>query len=153
MLYSIYKVLAAGMKYWFLCLAVLIVLLLYFGLQKRICGNGGQCWEKSVNTLATWKLWGDYRKRREPALALLRDNTIGSGRSADIVIRDASVQRAHALLYMQGGELILSPLAKGITQINGRRANQAYAVHTGDIISFGRVETRVFIRPELEQAT
>lgn len=42
--------------------------------------------------------------------------------------------------------MILSPLAKGITQINGRRANQAYAVHTGDIISFGRVETRVFIR-------
>lgn len=150
MLYSIYKVLAAGMKYWFLCLAVLIVMLLIsvskkeYRERRAVLGEIGQY-------VGYLEIVGGLPEAQGMRIGVARDNTIGSGRSADIVIRHSSVQRAHALLYMQNGKLILSPLAKGITQINGRQANQAYAVHTGDVISFGRVETRVFIRPELEQ--
>lgn len=149
MLYSVYKVLAAGMKYWFLFLAVIIVALLIsvsrreYRERQAVLGEIGQY-------VGYLEIIGGLAEAEGVRIGIARDNTIGSGRSADIVIRHPSVQRSHALLYMQGRELMLSPLTKGVTKINGRRANNAYAVHTGDMISFGKVDTRVFIRPELE---
>ncbi|MGI6664905.1 MAG: FHA domain-containing protein [Christensenellaceae bacterium] len=82
-------------------------------------------------------------------IGITADNTVGSGRSADIVIDDKSVGRSHALLYRAGDMVVLAPLAKNETKINGRRATKAYQIYSGDVITFGNVEASVFLREEV----
>ena len=150
MLGSIYKIMAAGMRFWFLFLAILIVILLIavsrkeYRERKAVLGEIGQY-------IGYLEIVGGLPEAQGTRIGIASENTIGSGRGADIVIRHPSVQRVHAMIYMKDRALILSPLTKGVTQINGRRANNAYEVHTGDVITFGDVSAKVFIRPELER--
>jgi len=151
MLASIYTVLAAGMKYWFLLLAALMVWLLIssstkeYRERKAVLGEIGEY-------IGYLEILRGLPEAKGARIGITRDNTIGSGRNADIEIRHPAVQKSHAMIYLKGKKLILSPLTKGVTRINGRRADNAYAVRSGDVITLGAVEVKVYIRPELERA-
>ncbi len=149
MLNSLYRVLSVGLKYWFLLLAAVLAGILVvasrreYRERKALLGRIGQY-------VGYLEILRGLPQAQGVRIGIARENTVGSGKGADIILRHPSVQRAHALLYMQNGELVLSPLSRGVTKINGRHANNAYTVHTGDHIAFGEVEVRVFVRPELE---
>jgi predicted component of type VI protein secretion system len=73
-------------------------------------------------------------------------NTIGSSRTADIIIPDETVMKTHARLFREKDELMLLPTARSDTKINGRKAINKHRVRTGDVISIGGVDFYVYIK-------
>ena len=149
MINSIYQILAIGLKYWFILVAI-IMLWLIISTSRREYRERRSLLGQLGNYIGYLEIVGGLQGEKGTRIGISRENTIGSGKTVDIVIRDRSVEREHAFLYLKGNELILSPLIKGVTWINGRPATQAFAVSSGDLLSFGNVVTRLFLRPELE---
>lgn len=150
MLQSVYQILSIGMKYWFLMLAIFIVSLLIsvskkeYREKKVLLGEIGQY----IGYIEFIR--GVNGKALNTRIGIADENTIGRSKNADIIIRDSSVQKNHVFIYRDGSRVIMEPLVIGRTRINGRRADNPYEIHTGDILDIGRVSVRVFIRPEVE---
>ena len=151
MINSIYQILVIVMKYWFILLALVILRLVIktstreYKERKTLLGQLGQY-------LGYLEIVGGLEGEKGTRIGILRENSIGSGMTVDIVIRDRSVEREHAFLYLKDDRMILSPMITEATWINGRKVNQAYEVRSGDILTFGNVVTRLFLRPELEES-
>lgn len=90
-------------------------------------------------------------KRREEPVMVLEDmsthnvisvlyweNSIGRSRSCDIVLRDQTASRAHAVLMRrESGWLISDTNSKAGTFVNGKKAGQQTPVLPGDVIAMG----------------
>ena len=90
-------------------------------------------------------------KRREEPVMVLEDmsthevipvlyweNSIGRSRSCDIVLRDQTASRAHAVLMRrESGWLISDTNSKAGTFVNARKAGQKTPVLPGDVIAMG----------------
>lgn len=76
-----------------------------------------------------------------------RSNTvIGRGRNADLVLSEATISRAHALLAFKGEELFVQDLGStNGTLVNGVRERQM-PLADGDEIGMGRLVLRVLLR-------
>lgn len=73
---------------------------------------------------------------------------MGSGKSADIIINDRSVLKNHAMIVRKDKGVMLQPLSeKAEIKINGRRAVRAHRISTGDIVSFGDIDAKVYLKP------
>ena len=70
---------------------------------------------------------------------------IGRGRSADLLLSEATISRAHALLAFMGSDLFVQDLGStNGTQVNGRREQQV-VLQDGDEIQMGRLHLRIRI--------
>ena len=90
-------------------------------------------------------------KRREDPVMVLEDmtthkaipvlyweNSIGRSRSCDIVLRDETVSRAHAVLMRrESGWLVADTNSKAGTFVGGRRVKERTPVLPGDVIAMG----------------
>ncbi|MBR0438451.1 MAG: FHA domain-containing protein [Clostridia bacterium] len=150
MLNSLYQVLAIGMKYWFIALAAAILWLVIsisgkeYRERKTVLSEVG-------NYIGYLEIVGGMEEEEGTRIGLARENTIGSGHNADIVVRDESIEKMHAHMAFDGNRLMFTPLTKKGTRINGRKAINSYPVRTGDIVQLGNVVFRIFLRPELEE--
>ncbi len=142
---TLYDMISYAMRYWFLLLtgimlfAIIFVSRAEYRQRKSVLGEVSQY-------IGYLEIVSGVPEEKGVRIGIARDNTVGSGKSADIIIQDDSVDKAQALLYKKGNKVILSPLSKSNTKINGRRAVKAHRIFTGDILSFGNVDTRVFLR-------
>lgn len=90
------------------------------------------------------------RRREEPVIVLedmishevipvlYWENSLGRSKSCDIVLRDATVSRAHSVLMRrESGWLITDTGSKAGTFINGKKVKANAAVLPGDVIAMG----------------
>ena len=68
---------------------------------------------------------------------------IGRGRSADVVLADTTISRAHAAIGFNGEAFYVQDLGStNGTRVNGERAPQA-ELHDGDEIRLGKLQLRI----------
>jgi pSer/pThr/pTyr-binding forkhead associated (FHA) protein len=69
---------------------------------------------------------------------------IGRELNNEIVINDPEISRRHARLFVQGAQYLIEDLGStNGTAVNGQRLMGAYALHPGEIITFGEHITLV----------
>ncbi|MEF9863605.1 MAG: FHA domain-containing protein [Christensenellaceae bacterium] len=140
-----YEVVAYALRYWFIFVTLAILIAVIYISYKE--------YKEKQFVLGEIGRYGGYLEIvGGPAeflgdrFGLTDENTIGSSKKSDIMIPDETILKAHALIYRQDGELFLSPLDKAATMINGRRATTAHKLKTGDTLSFGDVDMRIYIK-------
>ena len=68
---------------------------------------------------------------------------VGRGRTADVVLADATISRAHAAIGFNGEAFYVQDLGStNGTRVNGERAPQV-ELHDGDEIHLGKLQLRV----------
>jgi pSer/pThr/pTyr-binding forkhead associated (FHA) protein len=68
---------------------------------------------------------------------------VGRGRSADLVLADATISRAHAAIGFNGEAFYVQDLGStNGTRVNGKRAPQA-ELHDGDEVRLGKLQLRI----------
>lgn len=140
-----YEVAAYALRYWFIAAVVAILIaVIYISYQeyqqkKFVMSEIGQFG-------GYVKIIGGPREFVGDRFGLREENTIGSDAQCDIVIPDRTVKRSHADIYREGDDYYIRPAEKAPTKINGRRATSTHRLKTGDAVSFGDVETRVYFK-------
>ena len=147
---EIFETASIGMRYWFiLVIGFMLFALIYvsvaeFRQRKNVMGEVG----KYIGYLEIVGGADDVLGRR---IGIMEENMVGSSIHADIVIHKPGIKKNHAMLYRKDGRLMLMPMAKGATKINHRRAERVHEVYTGDILSFGDVDCRLFLKEKDEE--
>jgi len=73
---------------------------------------------------------------------------IGRGRSADLILSEATISRAHAMIGFKGSKLFVQDLdSTNGTLVNGSREHQA-ELGDGDEVRMGRLVLRIWSRPD-----
>ncbi len=142
---SMYEVVAYIMRYWFVfAMFVILIAVIYASVseyrqRKYVMKEVG----RYVGYLEVESGPEDFIGER---LGIEEENTVGRLKRSDICINDYSVAKTHALLYQKGGDLILSPMGRASTMVNGSRITKPQALKTGDVVTLGEVDVRVFIK-------
>ena len=71
------------------------------------------------------------------------ENSIGSAKRCDIVLRDASVKKSHAVLYLSRDRAYLSPIGKARVIVAGEQAGKKTEIYHDDVIEIGDVQLHV----------
>lgn len=142
---SMYEAIAYVMRYWFIFVVVgLLIAMIY--ISHREISEKKQIKTEMGKYGGYLEIVGGPREFLGDRFGIADQNTIGSAAKADIIIPGRHIEKTHALLYKQGEDLILSPVQKADTKINGRRAISPHALKTGDVITIGNVDLRVYIK-------
>lgn len=144
---AVYEAAALAMRYWFL-IAAAIVLLGVTGIsvkeyrEKRLVLGIAQSSIGYLNVISGPEdIIGEN-------IQLMRENTIGRSRGVDIVLRDSSIAKAHSQVYMAGSGIYVNRLGKGEVTVNGEDVFSQARIYSGDIICFGNIVTRFYIKEE-----
>lgn len=142
---SVYEVVAYIMRYWFVfAMFVILVAVIYASVseykqRKYVMAEVGQYVGYLEIESGPEELIGER-------LGIREENTVGRLARSDISIDDYSVARTHALLYKKGEDLFLSPLARAVTMVNGKKIARPQVLKTGDVVTLGEIDARVFIK-------
>ncbi len=142
---AIYEALAYALRYWFIfiTLAILIAVIYIsykeYNEKKYVKGT-------MQNYLGYLEIIGGPDDFIGDRFGIRKKNIIGSSKKADIILPDYSVLKTHALLYMEGDNLILSPTAQEGTAVNGRKVSKRRILRTGDTVLIGDIEFVVYIK-------
>jgi len=72
------------------------------------------------------------------------DTVVGRGSMTDIVIIDATISRRHAMIAWSDNQYVVTDLQSGNgTRVNGVRIEEPTALHDGDEVQFGSVQTEL----------
>lgn len=144
---AVYEALAYAMRYWFIAVAVGILIAMTVASYRE--------YKEKKQVRSELSQFCGYLEIVDGPEEFLHDrfgiraemNTIGRSPDEDIVLPDATVAPVHAFLYMENDELILEPHGRGgETKINGRLALRRHKLKTGDVVSVGDVSFAVYIR-------
>jgi hypothetical protein len=142
---SMVEVVAYIMRYWFVfAMFVILVAVIYASVseyrqRKYVMEEVGQYVGYLEIESGPEAFIGERMGIRE-------ENTVGRLARSDICIEDYSVAKTHALLYKKGEELFLSPMGRAVTMVNGKKIAQPQILRTGDVITLGEIDVRVFIK-------
>mgnify|MGYP000448173146 CR=1 FL=1 len=143
---GLYEATALALRYWFIVVAVIIVLgVTSISIKeyrdKRMVLDVAQ---SSIGYLAVISGPEDVMGENVP---LLEKNTIGRSRSADIMFADRSVDKAHSQIYQcEDGTVKLSRLGRGDVTVNGVNVQDNVPLRTQDTVCFGNVVAKVFLK-------
>jgi len=143
----LYEAFALAMRYWFV-IVILIVLLGSAGIsikEYRLKHHVLSLAHSSIGYLTMLSGPDDVIGEN---IALMQQNTIGRSRRADLCINDMSIDKAHCLIYMENGDVILSRISRGGITINGMEMEDSALIFTGDIVCFGNVVSEVHLKEE-----
>ena len=142
---SAYEVAAYALRYWFIA-AVLVILIAVIYISYKEYQQKKFVMTEISQFGGYMKIIGGPREFIGDRFGLRENNTIGSDSRCDIVLPDRTVKRNHAVIFQDGDDYYLQPGQKAPTKINGRRATTAHRLKTGDAVSFGDVEMRVYFK-------
>ncbi len=143
---GLYEAAALALRYWFVIAALIIVLgVTSLSIKeyrdKRIVLNVAQ---SSIGYLAVISGPEDVMGENIP---LLENNTIGRSRNADIMFADRTVEKIHSRIYLrEDGAVMISRLGRGDITVNGTGLQDSAALKSRDIVCFGNVVTKVFLK-------
>ena len=132
---GLYEATALALRFWFLVVAVIIVLgVTSISIKeyrdKRMVLDVAQ---SSIGYLAIISGPDDVMGENVP---LLDQNTIGRSRHADIIFADRSVDKAHSQIYLS---------EDGTVTVNGVSLDGSAPLKNRDIVCFGNVVAKVFL--------
>ena len=142
---AVYEAVSYAMRYWFLLVVVgILIAVIYISVKeyrekKLLKGEISQYFGYLEIIDGPEEFVGDR-------FGVRNQNTIGSSKNSDIILPDETVEKNHALLYIDDDNLILTPYDMADTRINDRRATTSHMLKTGDIISIGDVDFYVYIK-------
>ena len=142
---SVYEAVAFAMRYWFVfVMFVILIAVIYASVseyrqRKYIMEEVGQY----VGYLEIKSGPEDFIGDRH---GIKVEKTLGRLAKSDICIDDYSVAKTHALLFKKGDDLFLSPMGRAATMVNGKKILKPQILKTGDMITLGEVDARVFIK-------
>ncbi len=140
-----YEAVAYAMRYWFIFVVIgiliAVIYISYKDYREKKYVKGAMS-----NYFGYLEIVGGPQEFVGDRFGVRVQNTIGSSRKSDIMLPDDTVMKNHALLYMDGEDLVLAPANRSDTQINGRRATTAHRLKTGDTLSIGDVDFAVYIK-------
>ena len=142
---SVYEAIASAMRYWFiLAMAVVLIAVIVVSVKEYKV-------RKSVlSRMAVFLGYLEIVKGSEDLIGekfgICDENTLGSAYGCDICLPDKGVKKKHALVYYRDGGIFIQPLGRCVVLVNDELVRDAYALKTGDIISLGSIELRVFLK-------
>lgn len=140
---GVYEVFAYAMRYWFIAVAVGVLIAMI-----RISYKEYKEKKTVRNELSQYigflEIVGGPEEFLHDRFGLRNETLIGRAGHCDIVLPDPTVAEEHAVISTDKDRLILTPLASP-TRINDRRAVHPHAIKTGDSISTGDVVFAVSI--------
>lgn len=143
---GLYEATSLALRFWFLIVAVIIVLgVTSLSIKeykdKRMVLDVAQ---SSIGYLAVISGPEDVMGENVP---LLEQNTIGRSRNADIMFADRSVEKAHSQIYLCEDETVMiNRLGRGDVTVNGVKLDDSAPLKSRDIVCFGNVVAKVFLK-------
>ncbi len=142
---SVYEVVAYAMRYWFVLAACVILFAVIWSSvseyrQRKNILEEVDSYVGYLEVTAGPEGWIGNR------LGIRPENTLGRSAKNDICLDDHSVAKLHAKVYKTGDDLVISPMEKAETQVNGRAIGGPQVLRTGDMILLGGISLRVFIK-------
>ena len=142
---TMYEAIAYIMRYWFVfAMFVILAAVIYASVseyrqRKYVMEEVGQYVGYLEIESGPEGLVGEKRGIR-------MENSVGRLPRSDISINDYSVAKTHALLYKKGEDLYLSPMGRALTMLNGKKINKPQRLRTGDVVTLGEIDVRIFIK-------
>ena len=140
-----YEVVAYALRYWFIA-AVLVILIAVIYISYKEYQQKKFVMSEISQFGGYAKIIGGPEEFIGDRFGLRAENTIGSGASCDIVLPDRTVAATHAVIFQDGDDYYLKPIDKAPTKINGRLAINTHKLKTGDAMSFGDVQMRIYFK-------
>lgn len=143
---ALYDAVAFGMRYWFL---LLIALMLFTLIGVSVAEYKRH--KSIMNMVGTYVGYLETEPTEdEPALrfGIAKGTVIGSGKRADIIIDDPEVSKTHAVILRRGNKTAISPSGGSEYFLNGCRYDRPCRIYSGDVLVFGSVRMRVFLKEE-----
>lgn len=143
---GLYEATALALRFWFLVVAVIIVLgVTSISIKeyrdKRMVLDVAQ---SSIGYLAIISGPDDVMGENVP---LMDQNTIGRSRHADIIFADRSVDKAHSQIYLsEDGTVTVNRLGRGDVTVNGVSLDGSAPLKNRDIVCFGNVVAKAFLK-------
>lgn len=142
---AVFEALSYAMRYWFIAIAV-GVLIAMIRISYKEYKNKKSVKNELSQYVGYLQIIGGPEEFIDDRFGIREITVIGRSTHDDIVLADPTVEPSHAKLYFMNGNLVLQPGQRGYTTINGRRAAGRHALKTGDVIGIGDVEFAVHIR-------
>jgi hypothetical protein len=143
---GVYEAASLAMRYWFLIVGVIVLLgvtsisIKEYRDKRYVLGMA----KSSIGYLAVVSGPDEIRGTR---LQLMTHNTIGRSHRANIMLSDRSVEKAHAQIYLaEDNGVYLTRLGAGEVTANGARVADFVRLKTGDIVCFGNIVVRVYLK-------
>lgn len=142
---GIYEAFAYAMRYWFIAVAIGILIAM-IRISYKEYKSKKQVRTELSRYIGYAEIVGGPDEFIGDKFGLGQVTTIGRSRRADIVLPDETVAGLHCELTFDTRDLIVQPLDGAEIRINRRRAVRPHAIKTGDVISVGDVDLAVYIR-------
>ena len=142
---GIYEAMAYIMRYWFIfVIAVVLIAVITasakeYQEKKRVLARVGVL-KGYLEVVGGPNEWIGER------LGIKEENIIGRNSGSDIYLNDMSVEKAHALLYKENEDIVLSPLSNMPVYVNNWEIQESTKLKTGDVLSFGDIDLKIFIK-------
>ena len=143
---GVYEAASLAMRYWFFVVGAIVLLgvtsisIKEYRDKRYVLGVA----KSSIGYLSVISGPDEIRGLK---LQLMPQNTIGRSRRADIVLSDRSVEKAHAQIYLADDDAVyVTRLGSGDVVLNGQRVGDFARVKSADIVCFGNVVVRVYLK-------
>lgn len=145
---GIYEATALAMRYWFIVVAV-IVLLGVTGISVKEYRDKRFVLGKAQSSIGYLRVISGPDDVIGENIQLAENSTIGRSRRSDIVFADRSVDKAHSqIAKVLSGAVYLSRLGTGEVTLNGKSVDSRVRLYDGDVVCFGNVVTEMHIKEE-----
>lgn len=144
---AVYEAAALAMRYWFL-IAAAIVLLGVTGISIKEYREKRYVLGIAQSSIGYLSVISGPEEIINENIQLMRENTIGRSRGVDIVFRDPSIIKAHSQVYKTGSGIFVNRLGRGEVTVNGEEVESPVMICSGDMICFGNIVTRFFVKGE-----
>jgi hypothetical protein len=141
MQHSIYVLVASGFRY----VALLILLLVFINIlrlsimeSRRRKEHPGEIPQGYVGVLDVHE-----SGKREYQYGLLQDCMVGRSKRCDIALKDKDMASVHAHVYLQSGQLYITPMSGKVLKVNGQRVRGRTAIGQGDELTMGSTKMGV----------
>ncbi len=142
----VYEAASLAMRYWFFIVGA-IVLLGVTSISIKEYRDKRYVMGVAKSSIGYVTVVAGPEEIRGSRLQLMTQNTIGRSRRADVVLADRSVEKAHAQIYLAEDDgVYLTRLGSGEVTVNGARVNEYTSLKTGDIVCFGNIVVRVYLK-------
>ena len=142
---SVYEAVAFALRYWFVFVMFIILIAVIFASVNE--------YRQRKNIMSEVDQYVGYLEIESGPEDFIGDrhgikveNTVGRLPKSDICIEDYSVSKTHALLFKKDDDLIISPIGKSATFINGKKITNPQILRTGDVLTLGEIDAKVFIK-------
>lgn len=145
---GIYEAAALAMRYWFMVVAV-IILLGMTGISIKEYKDKRYVLNVAQSSIGYLSVISGPRDVIGENIPLMEQNVLGRSRRCDIVIADRSVDKEHVQIKKAlSGAVYLERLSSGDVTVGGRSIKNRERIYSMDIVCLGNVVIEVHLKED-----